>query len=110
MRHLISFSSVGFRSMRVRAVSATGCGLLLALLAPIQASAQQQFQGLCARVKIVIAQQLTLERIGFDAQLEISNNDGSDPITDFSATLTFENPLLSTNGTVNDASSLFFVR
>ena len=110
MRHLISFSSVGFRSTRVGAVSAVGCGLLLALLAPIQASAQQQFQGLCARVKIVIAQQLTLERIGFDARLEISNNDGSDPITDFSATLTFENPLLSTNGTVNDASSLFFVQ
>ncbi|HET7625608.1 MAG TPA: hypothetical protein VFM25_10115 [Verrucomicrobiae bacterium] len=58
----------------------------------------------------MIQQQLTLERIGFDARLEIANNDGSDPITDFSAALTFENPLLSTNGAVDDASSLFFVQ
>ena len=65
---------------------------------------------MCAQVKIVIQQQLTLERIGFDAQLEVGNNDGTDPITDFSAALTFENPQLSTNGTVNDSSSLFFVQ
>ena len=71
---------------------------------------QEQFQGVCAQVKIVIQQQLALERIGFDAELQIANNDGSDPITDFSAALTFENPQLSTNGTVNDSSSLFFVQ
>lgn len=65
---------------------------------------------MCAQVKIVIQQQLALERVGFDARLEIANNDGANPITDFSAALTFENPLLSTNGTVNDSSSLFFVR
>ncbi|MCF7708995.1 MAG: hypothetical protein K9N52_08865 [Verrucomicrobia bacterium] len=71
---------------------------------------QQQYKGVCASVKIQILQELTLERIGFEAKLEITNNDGVDPITDFSADLTFENPLLSTNGTVDDASSLFFVR
>src|SRR5579884_4132950 len=85
------------------------CCLTLAF-GTFAAFGQEQFQGVCAQVKIVIQQQLTLERIGFDARLEIANNDGSDPITDFSAALTFENPLLSTNGTVNDSSSLFFVQ
>jgi beta propeller repeat protein len=85
------------------------CLLIAAILFPAAAFAQQQFQGVCAQVKIVILQQLTLERIGFDATLQVSNNDGTDPITDFSAALTFENPVLSTNG-VNDSSSLFFVQ
>jgi beta propeller repeat protein len=84
--------------------------LLLFLLMPLAASAQQQFQGLCARIKIEILQELTLERVGFEATLEITNNDGNDPITDLSATLTFENPLLSSEGDRHDASSLFFVR
>ena len=67
---------------------------------------QQQQRGVCARVKIVILQELALERVGFEATLEITNNDGDDPITDFFAALTFENPQLTTNA-VNDASSLF---
>src|SRR5437016_10754393 len=41
--------------------------LALATFRPLPASAQQQFQGLCARVKIQILQELTLERIGFEA-------------------------------------------
>lgn len=85
------------------------CWMVALLAWPLALAAQQQHQGLCANVKIVIQQQLTIERIGFDARLEISNNDGTDPITDFSAALTFENPQLSTNGTVNDSSALFFV-
>jgi beta propeller repeat protein len=84
--------------------------LLALLLCPALLLAQQQHQGLCAQVKIVIQQQLALERIGFDARLEISNNDGTDPLTDFSAALTFENPDLSTNGSPNDASALFFIQ
>jgi len=72
--------------------------------------AAQQYQGLCARVKIEILQELTLERVGFLATLEITNNEGDAPITNFSARLTFENPLLSTSETSNDASTLFFVR
>jgi len=86
------------------------CVLALALLLAPSLAAQQQFQGVCSQVKIVINQQLTLERIGFEATLEVGNNDGLNPITDFSAALTFENPAYSTNGTVNDASSLFFVQ
>jgi beta propeller repeat protein len=81
---------------------------LLSLARP--APAQQQQTGLCAQVKIVILQQLTLERIGFQATLQITDNDPNNPITGFAANLTFENPQLSTNGTVNDSSSLFFVQ
>jgi hypothetical protein len=84
--------------------------LLALLLCPALLPAQQQHQGLCAGVKIVIQQQLALERIGFDARLEVSNNDGTDPLTDFSAALTFENPDLLTNGSANDASALFFIQ
>src|ERR1700723_300890 len=72
--------------------------------------AQEQYQGLCAQIKIVISQDLTLERVGFLATLQITDNDSTDPITDFAANLTFENPLLSSNGVVNDSSSLFFVQ
>src|SRR5271157_2302988 len=84
--------------------------LAATLLWPALGLGQEQFQGVCSQVKIVIDQTLTTERIGFDARLEVSNNDGTDPLTDFSAALTFENPLLSTNGSPNDASSLFFVQ
>ena len=84
--------------------------LLVALAGLPVMRAQQQQQGTCARVKIVIPQQLTLERIGFEATLQVSNNDGQDPITDFYAALTFEDPTKTTNGVINDASSLFFVQ
>src|SRR5262249_42238538 len=86
------------------------CAALLALLLLLTLSAargQKQFQGVCSRVRMVIEQEMTLERIGFEATLEVTDNDGSDPITDFFAELTFENPDLSTNGVVNDAASLF---
>ncbi len=65
---------------------------------------------MCAPVKILLSQQLTLERIGFQATMQITDNDPNNPITGFAASLTFQNPLLSTNGTVNDSSSLFFVQ
>jgi beta propeller repeat protein len=80
------------------------------IFAPAGLHGQQQFQGWCARVKIEILQEMTLERIGFEATLEVSNNDGADPITDFLAELTFEDPELSTADEPNDASDLFFVR
>lgn len=75
---------------------------VLALALP----AQQQFQGWCARVKIEIEQELTLERVGFEATLTVTNNDGEDAITDFLAQLTFEDP----DEPGEDASDLFFVR
>ena len=84
-------------------------GLCLCIL-PGGVLAQEQQQGLCADVEIVISQQLTLERVGFLATLQITCNDANNPITGFSANLTFENLSLSTNGVVNDSSSLFFVQ
>jgi beta propeller repeat protein len=85
-----------------------GCLLVLSSARPVMA--QEQFSGLCAPVTIVLSQTLTLERIGFQATLQITDNDPNNPITDFAASLTFENPALSTNGTVNDSSSQFFVQ
>jgi beta propeller repeat protein len=111
MCHLPIFANNGRRlALQAPGLVLGFLSLLFALLGSPTAFGQQQFQGVCAQVKIIIQQQLTMERIGFDARLEISNNDGTDPLTDFSAALTFENPILSTNGTVNDASSLFFVQ
>ncbi len=89
----------------------TGLLVLLGLLLGLPGgSLVAQNQGVCARVKIVILQELTLERIGFEATLEVTNNDGEEPITDFSAQLTFENPILSTDTTPHDATPFFFVR
>jgi beta propeller repeat protein len=72
--------------------------------------AQQQQQGLCAQVKIQILQELTLERVGFEATLEITDNLGDEPLTDFSATLTFQNSALAGQGVDDDSSAFFFVR
>lgn len=84
--------------------------LLLILILSGVARAQQQNQGLCARIKMSISQDLTLERIGFLATLQITDNDAADPITDFAANLSFENPASSTNGVLNDSSTMFFVQ
>jgi beta propeller repeat protein len=85
--------------------------LILGLLSfCLTVPAQEQQSGLCAQVKMVILQQLAIERIGFQATLQITDNDPNNPITGFAANLTFENPQLSTNGTPNDSSSQFFVQ
>jgi beta propeller repeat protein len=91
-----------------RIAAATACLLLCAPAPP--AGAQQQYQGLCARVKIEILQEMTLERIGFLATLQVTNNEGTASITDFAATLSFENPALTTEASVNDSSGIFFVQ
>ena len=72
--------------------------------------AQEQFSGLCAPVNMVLSQNLTLERTGFQATLQITDNDPNNPITSFAANLTFENPAFTSNGVINDSSSLFFVQ
>src|SRR5580698_8203362 len=84
--------------------------VLLILVMSGVGRAQEQNQGLCAQIKMSISQDLTLERIGFLATLQITDNDPTDPITGFAANLTFENPLFSTNGVVNDSSGMFFVQ
>ncbi|MDF7800707.1 hypothetical protein P4C99_14610 [Pontiellaceae bacterium B1224] len=83
--------------------------LAAALLLSVSAMAQQQFQGVCSRVKIEILQELSMERIGFLATLEVTNNDGVDSITDFSASLTFTDPNAG-DSEENNASDWFFVR
>jgi beta propeller repeat protein len=70
----------------------------------------QQFQGLCASVKIEILQELTLERVGFLATLEITNNEGDADITNFSANLTFQKPQLEEDIEPDDFSDMFFVQ
>jgi len=84
-------------------------GLLLLGVSPLT-MAQQQFTGVCAPVKIEILQELSLERIGFLATLEVTNNDGVDPITDFSAQLTFTNPRDPMGDEENNAADWFFIR
>src|ERR1035441_3594262 len=93
----------GKMSTRFKLKTMAGLAGLVALLLAVAASAQEQQQGVCAPVQMQILQQLTLERVGFLATLTIANNTANNPITSFAANLTFENPLLSTNG-VNDSS------
>jgi beta propeller repeat protein len=84
--------------------------LLLLVFGRSEAFGAQQYQGLCAVVKMEIIQELALERIGFLATLEITNNESTASITDFSSTLSFENPALTTVDKVDDSSQLFFVQ
>src|SRR3990172_4363259 len=78
------------------------------ILMPGRGHAAQQYQGLCSYVKIEILQELTLERIGFLATLEVTNNEGDASITDFSAALTFDQE--AGDGSITDASGFFFVQ
>ncbi len=72
--------------------------------------AAQQYQGICSAVKLEIVQEATLERTGFLATLQITNNEIDASITDFSSVLTFENPALSVPGALDDSSAMFFVQ
>lgn len=84
--------------------------LLILGLAGLPLNAQQQFNGFCARVKIAIQQELTLERIGFEATLEVTNNDALDSLTEFSAELEFIDPSKEPGDEGYDAADLFFVQ
>jgi beta propeller repeat protein len=96
------FVSLAGRTGRVAAMT------LLAALAARDLPAQQQYQGFCAYVKIEILQELTLERIGFLATLEVTNNDAVDPITGFTAGLRFTEP--KAGNIEDDATDRFWVR
>ena len=97
-------------SVNLRCFSFFLGALALLCLLPPSLPAQQQFQGTCARVKLKISQELTLERIGFEAAVEITNNDGTDPLTDFYAELTFSDPQKTEDEEGRDTSDLFFVQ
>ncbi len=79
---------------------------LLCLAVAGKSYGAQQYQGLCAAVKMEILQEMTLERIGFLATLRITNNESDGSITDFSAMLTFA----SEDKSQGNASDLFFVQ
>ena len=103
-RPMTSIRTAGpFLTLRLLAV-------LAGFLAAAGVQAQTQFQGWCSQVKIQIVQELALERIGFEATLTVTNNDGADAITDFSAELSFEDPAITAPGADNNAAPLFFVR
>lgn len=91
-----------------RPATPLACAAGLAIMLSLAAQAQQQYQGFCAAVKIEILQELTLERIGFLATLEVTNNDAVDPITGFTAGLRFTQP--QSGGVQEDATALFWVR
>ena len=78
----------------------------------LPAQAAQQFQGLCSYIRIEIQQELALERVGFLATLEVTNNEGDAVITDFSSALTFTKEVLDDQDNVinEDVSDLFFVK
>jgi len=83
--------------------------LLLLLLLPMSSVwAAQQFQGLCSYIRIEIKQELALERIGFLATLEVTNNEGDAVLTNFSAGLTFTKT--DAAGNTIDVSDKFFVK
>jgi beta propeller repeat protein len=86
------------------------CWLLL--LSPPSLQAAQQFQGLCSYIKIEIQQELALERIGFLATLEITNNEGDGVITNFSSMLTFNKNTVDEEGNEvrEEVSDKFFVQ
>lgn len=108
MNALFSSSSLQFGSAALRCARVAMIGVML--LATSVGWAQTQFQGVCAQVKIEIQQELAFERIGFEATLELTNNLGADPITDFSAQLTFRDPKELVNGQPKDVSDRFFVQ
>jgi len=92
-------------------------GKLLSLLIPVllsavvdKAESAQQFQGVCAVSKIEISQELTLERIGFLASLEITNNEVDASITNFSARIGFGGPSDADPSVLTDRSDRFFVK
>ncbi len=82
--------------------------VLFLLVTAEEGRAAQQYQGLCSYVKIEILQELTIERVGFLATLEVTNNEGDASITNFSAVLTFARE--GEGGVLEDASHLFFVQ
>jgi hypothetical protein len=88
---------------------ATACWLaLLLVLSPAQAQ-----ETVCARVKIEIKQELTLERQAFDATMKINNTTDTSTIENVAITVkvTDENgtPVLITDNP-NDLSAKFFIR
>ena len=82
--------------------------MVLLVLPTGSAWTAQQYHGLCSYIKIEIKQELALERIGFLATLEVTNNEGDAVLTNFSANLTFSQA--DEEGNEVDVSDKFFVQ
>ncbi|MBS0661393.1 MAG: hypothetical protein JSR82_24535 [Verrucomicrobia bacterium] len=85
-------------------------GSLLLLAVPVIRS---QAQDICARVKIEIQQEVTLERQAFEARMRITNGLTTAPLNDLTVTLTFKdaagNPVVaSTDPNDTNPSVRFF--
>ncbi|HEX4046645.1 MAG TPA: Ig-like domain-containing protein, partial [Elusimicrobiota bacterium] len=87
----------------MKRLKTTAAYSFLGLIAALGAYAYSQ-STLCAVVKLQIAQQATLEREAFDANLAVSNNLPTTPLTNFKVQIFFKDA----NG--NAADSLFFVK
>jgi len=85
--------------------------LAIALIS-FDAFSAQQYQGFCSYVKMEIQQQMAIERTGFLATLEVTNNESDAIITDFSALLTFSKTEVNENEEAIEieASDRFFVQ
>ncbi|AFU97592.1 putative Ig domain-containing protein [Simiduia agarivorans] len=94
-------------------VGVMGRWLMVASLVLFNASAQAQDEALCAEVKIEIAQELTLERQGFEAVMRITNPLDTFALTDVSVNVLFTdadgNPVVATSDT-QASSAAFFIR
>ena len=80
------------------------------VLAPAPAQAARQFEGLCSQVKVELNQELALERTGFLATLEVTNNEPDAAITHFSSRLIFRTESSDEFPDGQDAADLFFVQ
>lgn len=86
---------------------------LIAMLGfPSMVQSAQQYQGFCSYVKMEIQQQMAIERTGFLATLEVTNNEGDAVITDFASLLTFSKTIIGEDdeAITTDASDLFYVQ
>jgi hypothetical protein len=98
-----------------RKLAALGTVLLVHLLSTclLWCSAHAADDSLCARVKIEIKQELTLERQAFDAQMRITNGLSNITLQDVSVAVNFldeeRRPVLASSDPDN-TSALFFIR
>jgi beta propeller repeat protein len=84
-------------------VAARAIGAALVLAAGLAIPSAQAQTGICARVKIEILQQMTFERVAFDARLVVTNNLPDQALTDFRVNVNI------TDESGNPVEDLFFV-
>lgn len=116
VRHLLRASHLGRTALNPHALKINAIGLygLAALLIGVgTATTVFAADTVCARVKIEIKQELTLERQAFDAEMQLSNALDSDSLSEVSVVVNVTDelgvPVLVTSDPNNTAAK-FFVR